>query len=147
MNSLRENHKGFIRNEKLILKSQQRFIICSISHQLDINEVYLYAKDPYEEKEQLLISKAIRVCLNNYNESIFFTENLIYMDDIFENIEECNQNKERKIFIAFEDMTTDVQNNKILNPIVTELFTRGKKPKWSLVSLHQLNLMCQKILQ
>ena len=147
MNSLRENHKGFIRTEKLIFKSQQRFIICSISHQLDINEVYLYAKDPYEEKEQLLISKAIRVCLNNYNESIFFTENLIYMDDTFENIEECNQNKERKIFIAFEDMTTDVQNNKILNPIVTELFTRGKKPKWSLVSLHQLNLMYQKILQ
>ena len=69
------------------------------------------------------------------------------MDDIFENIEECNQNKERKIFIAFEDMTTDVQNNKILNPIVTELFTRGKKPKWSLVSLHQLNSMYQKILQ
>ena len=31
------------------------------------------------------------------------------MDDIFQNIEEYNQNKERKIFITFEDMTADVQ--------------------------------------
>ena len=62
----------------------------SLSHQLDINEVYLCAKDPYERKEQLLISKAKSVGLNHYNDSKFFTQYLIYMDDIFENIEEYN---------------------------------------------------------
>ena len=75
------------------------------------------------------ISKAKSVGLNHYHDSKFFTEYFIYMDDIFENIEEYNWNKERKIFIAFEDMTADMQSNKTLNPIVTELFTRGRKPK------------------
>ena len=101
----------------------------SLSHQLDINEVYLCAKDPYERKEQLLISKAKSVGLNHYNDSKFFTQYLIYMDDIFENIEEYNWNKKCKIFIAFEDMNADIQSNKTLNPIETELFTRGRKPK------------------
>ena len=49
------------------------------------------------------------------------------MDDIFKNIEECNPNKKRQILIVFDDMIVDMLSNKKLNPIVTELFIRGKK--------------------
>ena len=49
------------------------------------------------------------------------------MDHIYENIEEYNSNKKRKILIAFDDMITDMLMNKNRNKIVTELFIRGRK--------------------
>ena len=44
------------------------------------------------------------------------------MDVIYENIEEYNPNKERKILIALDDMIADRLSTKKLNPIVTKLF-------------------------
>ena len=44
------------------------------------------------------------------------------MGDIYKNIEECNQNKKRKILIVFDDMIADMLSNKKCNLIVTELF-------------------------
>ena len=32
------------------------------------------------------------------------------MDDIYQNIEECNPNKKRKILIAFDDMLNSKKN-------------------------------------
>ena len=49
------------------------------------------------------------------------------MNDIYTNIEEYNSNKKRKILIVFDDITVDMLSNKKLNPIVTELFIRGRK--------------------
>ena len=49
------------------------------------------------------------------------------MNDIYRNIEEYNPNKKHKILIVFYDMIADVLSNKKLNPIVTELFSRGRK--------------------
>ena len=37
------------------------------------------------------------------------------------------QLKSRKILIVFDDMIADTLSNKNLNPVVTELFIRGKK--------------------
>ena len=55
------------------------------------------------------------------------------MDDIYKNIKEYNPNKKRRILIAFDDMITDMRRNKKLNPIVTELFIRGRKLSISIV--------------
>ena len=49
------------------------------------------------------------------------------MDDIYKNIEEYNPNKKRKTLIFFDALTADMLSNKKLNPIVTELFIRGRK--------------------
>ena len=49
------------------------------------------------------------------------------MDNIYKNIEEDNPNKKRKILIIFDNMIADIFNDKKLNPIVTELFIRGRK--------------------
>ena len=44
------------------------------------------------------------------------------MYHIYENIEECNQNKEQKILIIFDNMIADMLSNKKLNLIVTCFF-------------------------
>ena len=59
------------------------------------------------------------------------------MQDFYKNIEEYNPNKERKVLIIFDDMIADMINNKKLNPIVTELFIRGRKLNISLVFITQ----------
>ena len=62
---------------------------------------------------------------------LFLNTQLIWM--IFKNIEEYNPNKERKILIVFDDMIADILSNEKRNPIVTELFIRGRKLNISLV--------------
>ena len=59
------------------------------------------------------------------------------MDDIQKNIEEYNPNKKRKIMIVLDDMITDTLSNKKRNPMITELFIRGRKLSISLVFLTQ----------
>ena len=59
------------------------------------------------------------------------------MDDISKNTEEYNPDKKRKILIVFDVMITDILSNKKRNPIVTELFIRGRKIKICFVSITQ----------
>ena len=59
------------------------------------------------------------------------------MDDIDKIIEERNPNKKRKIIMVFNDMIADMLNNKKLNPIVTELFIRGRELNVSFVFITQ----------
>ena len=59
------------------------------------------------------------------------------MDDIYKNIEEYNVDKKRKILIVFDDMIADIFSNKKRNPIVTELFIRGRKLKIPLLLITQ----------
>ena len=66
------------------------------------------------------------------------------MDDIYENIEEYNPDKERKLLIVFDDMITDILSNKKLNPIVNELFIRGRKLNISLAFIAQSGFAAQK---
>ena len=68
------------------------------------------------------------------------------MDHICKYIEECNPNKNCKIWIAFDDVIADTLNNKKLNPVVTELVITGRKLNISLVFIAQLLLGHQKIL-
>ena len=53
------------------------------------------------------------------------------MDDLYKNTEEY------KILIVFDDMIADMLSNKKLNPIVTELFIRGRKLNISLAFISQ----------
>ena len=104
-----------------------------ISHQPDIDKIYLPAKDPHESKYQFLVNKQESAGLNHLNDSKAFIEYSNNMDDIYKNIEEYNPNKKRKILIVFDDMIADMLNNKKDSPIVTELFIRNRKLNISLV--------------
>ena len=56
------------------------------------------------------------------------------------------QERNAKILIIFDDMIADMIDNKKLNPVVTELFIRGRKLNISIVFINQSYLKCQKIL-
>ena len=45
------------------------------------------------------------------------------------------QIKKRKILVVFDDMIADMLSNKKLNPVVTELFVRGKNTEQFLLFL------------
>ena len=55
------------------------------------------------------------------------------MGNIYKTIKEYNQNKKRKILIAFDDVIADMFSNKKRNSIVTELFIRARELNISVV--------------
>ena len=108
-----------------------------ISHEPDIDEIYIYGKDPHETKYQLLINKTESTGLKFLNDSKAFIEFSNDMDDIYKNIKEYNLNKKQKILIRLDDIIADMLNNKKLNPIVTEIFIRRRKLNMSFVVITQ----------
>ena len=85
-----------------------------IIQQPDIDKIYLYAKDLYEAKYQLLINKRESTGLKHFSDFKAFIEYSNNVDDIFNNIEEGNPNKKCKILIIFDDMIADMLTNKTL---------------------------------
>ena len=98
-----------------------------INNQTDIDKIYLYAKDPYESKYQLLINKRKSIGLKHFNDHKAFIAYSNDMQDVYKNIDEYDIDKEREISIIFDDMIADMINNKQIDSIVTELFIRGRK--------------------
>ena len=108
-----------------------------INNQQDIDEIYLYAKDPYEDKYQYLINKRESAGINHLNDPKAFIEYPNDMHDVYKNIDNYNPDKENKILIVSDGMIADMINNKKLNSIVTELFIRGRKLNVSLIFITQ----------
>ena len=98
-----------------------------INNQLDIDKIYLYAKDPYEVKYQYLINKHEKVGIDHLDDPKAFIEYSNDMRDVYKNINEYNPDKENKILIVFDDIIADMTSNKKLDSIVTGLFIRGRK--------------------
>ena len=59
----------------------------------DIDKKNLYAKDPCEEKYQLLVNKRESTGLEYFNDSKVFIEYSNDMDNVYKNVEEYNPNK------------------------------------------------------
>ena len=108
-----------------------------INNQPDIDKIYLYVKDPYEDKYKFLINKRESIGLKHFNDPKAFIGYSNDMHYVYENINNYNLDKENKILIVFDDMIADMINNKKLHSIVTELFIRGRKPNISLVFIRQ----------
>ena len=108
-----------------------------INNQQDIDKIYVYAKDPYEDKYQYSINKREHVGINDLSDSKAFIEYSNDMHDVYKNIDNYNPDKENKILIVFDDMIADMINNKKLNSIVTELFIKGGKLNISLIFITQ----------
>ena len=75
--------------------------------------------------------------MKQFNDAKAFIEYSNNMQVVYKNTEECNLGKKRKILIVFDDMITDMINNKKLNPVVTELFIRGRKLNISIAFITQ----------
>ena len=76
----------------------------------------------------------IKVKLKN---PIAFIDYSRTIDDVYEHLEDYNPTKKRRVIIVFYDMIADMEPNKKLSPIVTELFLRGRKLNIMLVFLSQ----------
>ena len=107
------------------------------NYQPDINKIYLYAKDPHEAKYQLLINKRESAEIKHFNAYEVSIKYSNYMDNIYKNIEEYNPNKKRKVLIVLDDIIADMLSNKKINPVVTELFIRGRKINISIIFITQ----------
>ena len=56
----------------------------------------------------------------------------LIVHNFYENLEDYNPKKNRKVLIVFDDMIADLRSNK-KSPIFTELFLKGRKLNTSLV--------------
>ena len=99
--------------------------------------MYLYAKDLSEPKYEYLIKNRENAGIKHLNDSKAFIECSNTMDDVYENINDYNPNRRRKILIVFDDMIADIMTNKKFQAIIKELFIRCRKINISLVFITQ----------
>ena len=107
-----------------------------IKKQDDIDKIYLYAKDLSEPKYEFLIKKREYTGTKHLNDSKAF-ECSNKMDDVYENIDDYNPRKKRKILIVFDDMIADIMSSKNFQAVINKLFTRCRKLNSSLVFITQ----------
>ena len=74
------------------------------NQQPDIDRIYLYIKDPFESKYQLLINGKERVGIEILKNPKTFIDYSQTIDDVYENLEDCNPTKKRRVLIVFDDM-------------------------------------------
>ena len=100
-----------------------------IKHQRpDIDKNYLYVKDPFESKYQLLINGKEKVGIENLKSPKAFIDYSQIIDDVYE--------KKRRILIVFDDMIADMESNT-KSTMVTEFFLGGRKLNISVVFISQ----------
>ena len=76
-----------------------------------------------------------------------FIDYLQTIDDDYENLEDYDPWKKRRVLIEFDDMITDTESNKKLGPLVTDVFLRGKKFNIYLVFVSQSYFKVTKIIR
>ena len=81
-----------------------------MNKQDDIDKIYLYGKDLNEPKYEVLIKKRENAGTKHLNDPNAFTECLNTMGDVYENIDDYNPNRQRKIVWWHDCRHYDLQN-------------------------------------
>ena len=113
-------------NALLNLKEEQDYV----------DKIYLYAKDLSEPKYEFWIRKSEDAGIKHLNDPNAFIDCSIIMDDVYEDIDDYNPNREKKL-IVFDDMIAGIMTNKKIQAIIKELFIRCRKLNISLVFITQ----------
>ena len=92
-----------------------------------IEKIYLYAKDLEDPKYKPLIKKREQAGLNNLNDPAAFIEYSNNMDGIYDNIQDYNKKRKRKVLIIFDDMISHVIFDKKAQQVLKDLFVRCRK--------------------
>ena len=103
------------------------------NEQVYIDKIYLYTKDLCEPKYEFLIKKREDAGITHFNDPNAFIECSNTMDDVYENIDDYNPSRKRKISIVFVDMIADIESDKKFQATIEELFIRCRKINISLV--------------
>ena len=115
-----------------------------IKEQDDIDKIYLYAKDLSKPNYEVWIKKREDGGIKHLEDSNAFIECSNTMKNIYENIDDYNPNRKRKILIVFDYMIADIMTNKKIQAIIKELFIRSRNLNISLVFITQSYLSVQK---
>ena len=102
-----------------------------------IDKIYLYAKDIHEPKYEYLVNKREQAEIKNLNDHNAFIEYSDDMNDVLDNINDCNKNRDKKVLIVFDDMIADIEYNKNFKRIIKEQFYRARKINISNVFITQ----------
>ena len=97
----------------------------------------MYVKDLSEPKYEFLIKKCKDVGTNHYADPNAFIECSNAMDDIYQNIDDYNPGRKRKILIVFDDVIAHIMTNKKFQAIIKYLFIRCRKLSISHVFITQ----------
>ena len=103
----------------------------------DIDKIYLYARDLYEPKYEYLIKKREDVGIKHLSNPNAFIECSDTMDYVYDNIDDYNSNRRRKILIVFDEIIADIMTNRRFQAIIKKLFIRSRKLNISLVFITQ----------
>ena len=101
------------------------------------DKIYLYVKDPFKPKHQLIINGREKVgneILKNLKAFIDYSQTIA---DAYENLEDYNPTEKRRVF---DYMVADMESNKKLSPVVTE------NSIFRLFLFHNLISKCLKLL-
>ena len=94
-----------------------------------------------EKKKELKNQKIKKSWKNRKNPFIDFSE---IIDDVYVNLEDYNLVKKRKVLMVYYYMIADVEANKKISPIVTDLLLSWRKFNISFVFISQ---SCFKVLK
>ena len=83
-----------------------------IKKQDNIDKIYLYAKDLSETRYEFLIKEHEDAGIKHLNDPDAFIECSDTMNDVYENIDDYNPNRKRKLLIVVDDMIADITTNK-----------------------------------
>ena len=119
-------------------------LLTLVKKQDDIDKIYLHAKDFIEPRYEFLIKKHEVVGIKYCNDPNAFIECSNRMDDVYQNINDYNPSRKRKILILFDDMIADIMSNKTFQTIIKELFIRCRKVNISLVLIYSVLFFCSK---
>ena len=97
----------------------------------------MYAKDLSEPKYEFLIKRCEDLGIKHLNYSIAFIECFNTIDDVYENVDDYNPNRKRKVLIVFDDMIAGIMTNKKFQASIKELFIRCRKLNISLLFITQ----------
>ena len=70
----------------------------------------------------MLINGREKVGIENLKNPKAFIDYSQTIDDVYENLEDYNPTKKRRVLIVFDDMIADMEYNKKLSPYITILF-------------------------
>ena len=108
-------------------------LINLINEQNHIVKTYLYAKDLSEH--EILIKQCKNAGIKHFNDPNAFIECSNTMDDVYENIDDYNPSRKRKIVL--DDMMVGIMTSKKFRAKIEELFERCRKLNISLVFIAQ----------
>ena len=92
-----------------------------------IGKIYLHAKDLSEPKFMFLMKKREDAGTKHLNDPNAFIECSNTMDGAYENIDDYNPSRKRKILIFFDDMIGDIMRDKKFQAITKTFFIRCRK--------------------